>query len=412
MIVPHGWTLKSVAEIAAPDARAVAIGPFGSSLRSSVYTSTGFPVIRGQNITSGKHIEESNLVYVPQEVANSFPACIVTKGDLIFPHRGAIGQAGIIGETNYLLSSSMMKLTCNSEIVDPMFVFYYFRGPGHRELMSRASTVGTPGIGQPLRSLRGIPIAFPNLVEQRAIADVLEALDDKITANTRAAATTEELLAAEFAALGVDVEPKSPDKGLPLDELIELNPSVPWPEETEPVYVHMQKLPTAGMSITDWENRSPTGGARFKNGDTLLARITPCLENRKTGYVDFLEEERVGIGSTEYIVMRSRPGVPAELSYFLAVSDRFRSFAIRHMIGTSGRQRVSANHLASFTLSRPDPYALHEFGHKAGPLFAIVRSQRDENRILSATRDTLLPQLMSGRLRVNDAVKTAEEASQ
>ncbi len=87
-------------------------------------------------------------------------------------------------------------------------------------------------------------------------------------------------------------------------------------------------------------------GTKFIKGDTLLARITPCLENGKTAYVDFLENEQVGWGSTEYIVIRPSNGRPSSLGYMIARLDPFRAKAIQTMTGTSGRQRASAQALA------------------------------------------------------------------
>lgn len=80
----------------------------------------------------------------------------------------------------------------------------------------------------------------------------------------------------------------------------------------------------------------------FINGDSLLARITPCLENGKSAYVDFLEEGQVGWGSTEYIVMRSKDPFPLEMSYFILRHEAFRNYAIQSMNGSSGRQRTDA----------------------------------------------------------------------
>ena len=98
------------------------------------------------------------------------------------------------------------------------------------------------------------------------------------------------------------------------------------------------------------------------------------------------------------------------MSYFLATSERFRTFAIRHMVGTSGRQRVSALDLAGYTVSKPDPEALARFGEVSTLYFKLLKSLTDENRTLAATRDVLLPQLMSGELQVKDGEQVLENA--
>ncbi|RVW06286.1 restriction endonuclease subunit S domain-containing protein [Rhodococcus spongiicola] len=372
-----------------------------------MYTTEGVPVIRGQDIKDAPYISLDDPVFVSEEVASSLSSAIVRPDDLVFPHRGAIGAVGLMGGRECLLSSSMMKLSCDKAIADPKYVLYYFRGRGRQELLDRASTVGTPGIGQPLRSLRGIPITLPEIGEQRAIAEVLGALDDKIAANRKLAGVAEAVLAAEFQLLGFD-RGVDGERASALTEYFDLNPVCPRVTESEPTYVDMQKLPTSSMMVEDWESRPAKGGARFMNGDTLLARITPCLQNRKTGYVDFLDEGEVAIGSTEYIVIRSKSGIPSELSYFLATSERFRTFAIRHMVGTSGRQRLSANDLTEYPLCSVEPTALNRWGAIAVPLVKRLGVARDESRTLAATRDALLPRLMAGELRVRDAEREVE----
>ncbi|KJL34594.1 restriction endonuclease subunit S [Microbacterium azadirachtae] len=243
----------------------------------------------------------------------------------------------------------------------------------------------------------------PPVHEQQAIAEVLGALDDKIAANTALAVNTEQVLRAE-----VDVAwLRREDRSSTLADFVEFNPKVSVPRSESAIYIDMKRLPESGWSIDGYDHREPKGGARFQNGDTLMARITPCLENRKTGFVDHLEDGAVGIGSTEFIVMRARHGIAAPTSFLLATEARFREFAIQHMIGTSGRQRVAASDLAAFELPTPDFAWLDQFGRRADALFAAVAAQARENRTLAATRDALLPQLMSGKLRVRDAEAAA-----
>ena len=97
-----------------------------------------------------------------------------------------------------------------------------------------------------------------------------------------------------------------------------------------------------------------TGGSKFCNGDTIMARITPCLENGKTAFVDVLEDGEVAFGSTEFIVMRARAGVgDPQFVYYLAISPEFRNVAIKSMVGSSGRQRVQQSVLGELELTVP-----------------------------------------------------------
>ena len=133
--------------------------------------------------------------------------------------------------------------------------------------------------------------------------------------------------------------------------------------------------------------------------DVLLARITPCLENGKIAFAGNLVPGEVHVGSTEFIVMRSRDGVPAAWPYFLARSERFREFAIRHMTGSSGRQRLAAASLENYEVGG-DHDALLEFDRLATTLLDAASQLSAENEQLRRTRDELLPLLMSGAVRV------------
>jgi type I restriction enzyme S subunit len=372
-------------------------------------------MLRGSNLSDdvGTKLDERDLVFLDPDLAATFARSTARKGDLVFTCWGSVGQIGLIDTDakyyEYVVSNKQMKLSPDPQQVDSLFLYYNMSQPSMIfEVQSRAIGSTIPGFN--LGQLRALKVEIPGLPEQRAIAEVLGALDDKIAANTKLSNTSVSLLEARFDALGLNRDPGADAEVIGIDELVELNPNVVPPSETEPVYVDMQKLPVSNMSISDWDHRPAKGGARFMNGDTLLARITPCLENRKTGFVDFLDDGQVGIGSTEFIVLRSRPDVPRELSYFIATSERFRTFAIRHMVGTSGRQRVSALDLTGYTVGMPECGALTHFGDTAAPVFRLVKSLTDENRILAATRDALLPQLMSGKLRVQDAEKVLESA--
>jgi len=288
--------------------------------------------------------------------------------------------------------------------VDLKFAYYLIK---HVSLDHLKHGTSNPSLTREAFAAQLFPV--PPVDTQRAIAQVLGALDDKIAANDRIAALAKELLTTEFTRTQVDT-----DGGLTgrttLTEIVELNPGLRAPAADEPAYLDMKNLPDHAMTATNWRYRAARGGARFQNGDTLLARITPCLENGKVGYVDFLEEGDVGIGSTEFIVMRPRGGIPTVFPYLLATSSRFRDFATKHMTGTSGRQRLAATDLAEYPLHRPDEDELARFESLSGDLMKRVKSAVNESRKLSTTRDSLLPLLMSGKARVRDAEKVVEEA--
>ena len=187
----------------------------------------------------------------------------------------------------------------------------------------------------------------------------------------------------------------------PLPDVVEVNPTRALLKGVAAPYLDMANMPTRGHSPDDVVDRAFGSGVRFMNGDTLVARITPCLENGKTAFVDFLGAGQVGWGSTEYIVLRSKPPLPDEFAYCLARSTEFRDFAIQSMTGSSGRQRVPAESLSHFrviTSPRPIP---ESFGRLIRPLFVRSGAAIKESRALAVLRDTLLPLLISGRLQTS-----------
>lgn len=141
---------------------------------------------------------------------------------------------------------------------------------------------------------------------------------------------------------------------------------------------------------------------RFTNGDTLLARMTPGLKHEKTAFIGFLDDDGIAFGSTEYIILASKGVVQPEYLYCLACHPAFVDYAVKNMNGSSGRQRVSAETIGQFRLSKLSDDGYIYFGKFVSPLFLKMRHNSLENMRLSALRDTLLPRLMSGKIDVSD----------
>lgn len=130
-----------------------------------------------------------------------------------------------------------------------------------------------------------------------------------------------------------------------LSEAIDINPRTPLKKGTIAKKISMQDLEEFNKKIRSYElSEFKSGGSKFQNGDTLLARITPSLENGKTAFVDILEDGEIGFGSTEFLVLRAKQGITdEEFIYYLSISPKFREIAIKSMTGTTGRQRVQAD---------------------------------------------------------------------
>lgn len=199
------WNTYRIEDIA----EKITIGPFGSRMKSDAYVESGVPVIRGTNLTGSKKFS-GDWVFITEKLAKQLENCCVSNGDLVFPHRGSIGEVGLVDNQfpQYMMSSSLMKLRCNPNIADSEFIYYFFKShQGRYELLKNASQVGTPGIGQPLTSLKNIEIKLPSLGEQRKIAKILSDLDEKIHLNNQINQTLESIAQALFKSWFIDFDP-------------------------------------------------------------------------------------------------------------------------------------------------------------------------------------------------------------
>ena len=399
-------------------------------------------LLRGDNISQGT-LRWSGAKRWAVNATTVDPAYWLQEGDVVLAMDRPWIEAGLKyasvrrGDLPALLVQRVARLR-GGKRSDTRFLYYVI---GSRDFVQYVTSVQT-GTAVPhisARQIKDFEFRLPTLWEQRAIADVLGALDDKIEVNRRMNETLEAMARALFKSWFVDFEPvrakaTGRDTGLPqsisrlfpggfmrsdlgdvpngwhvtyLSDMIDVNPRRSGLSRGDKApYVPMAAMPTICHTPTDVVDRPFGSGMRFINGDTLVARITPCLENGKTAYVDFLNEGQVGWGSTEYIVLRPIAPLPCEFAYFLARSTAFRDFAIQNMTGTSGRQRVQASTLARFPLPSPPPRLLREFGKHASPILAQANSLARLSRTLATIRDALLPKLISGQI----CVPQAEEA--
>jgi type I restriction enzyme S subunit len=187
-----------------------AMGPFGSNIKSENFVENGVPVIRGSNLSNGR-FNNKDFVYLTEEKADELKTSNAFPDDIVFTHRGTIGQVGIIPRNQakrYVVSQSQMKMTCDANLADPQFVYYFFKSPiGQHELLCNTSTTGVPAIARPLASLKSVAINLPSILEQKAISATLSCLDDKIELNNRIDKNLEEMARAIFKSWFVDFEP-------------------------------------------------------------------------------------------------------------------------------------------------------------------------------------------------------------
>lgn len=175
-----------------------------------------------------------------------------------------------------------------------------------------------------------------------------------------------------------------------LGEMATINPTESIRVGKIAKYVAMDSLNSFTRKISKFELKEFAGGMKFRNGDTLLARITPCLENGKTSYVDILEENEVGFGSTEYIVIREKENLSdKKYLYYFSILPRFRETAIKLMTGTSGRSRVQTNSLINELFLFPSLPEQCAIGAVLSSLDDKIELLREQNKTLETTAQVI-----------------------
>ena len=139
-----------------------------------------------------------------------------------------------------------------------------------------------------------------------------------------------------------------------LGDFMEFNPKIKLAKDTLARKITMDQLIPHCRDIHSWTYEPYLGGAKFENGDTIMARITPCLENGKHAYVSCLDKGEVAYGSTEFIVIRGRKDISDNaFVYYLSHYPNFKNAAIKSMVGTSGRQRAQVDVLENLIMTLP-----------------------------------------------------------
>jgi len=319
---------------------------------------------------------------------------------------GGTGDVKMSPEKSWITNLAIV-LSVDVARIDKRFLLYRL---GQEPLKDKLNT-GAAQAQITIENLQPYPITIPSIDTQRRIADILFSYDDLIENNRRRMALLEEAARQLYREWFVRLRfpgyehtritngvPEGWEQ-MPAPEAIAINPRTPLSDDDENWWVEMADLPTNSMVIQNAVKRDGRSGSKFRNGDTLFARITPCLENGKTAFVNFMPENEVGRGSTEFIVLRSMSLTP-EFVYCLARTYDFREHAIKSMIGASGRQRVQESCFEKFLILVPSRSLLGLFGESSEPVFEQIKILHAQNQKLRTARDLLLPRLMTGEIAV------------
>ena len=299
---------------------------------------------------------------------------------------------------DYIASTKLMVIRAKKDVVSPKYRYYFLKNSStvaELQLLAETRSGTFPQIT--FSEVANLTIPVPSLAVQEVIVQTMQCLEDKITCNEQINDNLQQQAFSVFDNLIANAE----NNDYTVSDYAFLNPKRTLAKNQVARSIDMSQLSTSGAFPSGWEMKPFNGGMRFTNGDTLLARITPCLENGKTAFIDFLDDGEVAFGSTEYIVLAPKNDTPPEMLYCLARYPAFVDYAVKNMNGSSGRQRVSAETVGQYRLPLFDKHSLVLFKEVVSPMFLKMRYNSLENMRLAELRDALLPKLMSGEIDVS-----------
>ena len=413
-------------------------GPFGTKLKASEYTATGVPVISVGEVGFGRLRVHHDTPRVDETVSSRMPEYLLKAGDIVFGRKGAVERSAQVQphEDGYFLGSDGIRIRLNIEECDPKFISYQLQTTAHRSWMiQHAAGTTMPSLNEGI--IRRIPIVLKPLVEQKAIAAVLGALDDKIELNRRMNAKLEEMARALFQSWFVDFDPVRAklDGGQPVG----LDPGTAdlFPASFQDS--QLGHIPTDWDVIPLYDTAHWVNGAAFKNEDFCAAgEGLPVIKiaefkdgisaQTKWSHREASADRIIDIGDLVY----SWSGSPdTSLEAFLwsggrgllnqhifkvisptAAEKRFIYYLLQYLRPvlvetarnkqTTGLGHVTIADMKRLLVCMPRKPVLTAFDQIIAPIFDRAFTNTLESRTLVTLRDTLLPRLLSGELRVRE----------
>ena len=357
----------------------------------------GIPLITAKIVKNGR-IETPTEFLPAEEYRDWMGRGYPQVGDVVLTTEAPLGEVAQLKDDKIALAQRIVCLRGKEDALDNTYLKYFLMSNiGQYRLKARETGTTVTGIKQ--SELKEVLIDYPNYELQQKIASILSSLDSKIELNRRINDNLEQQAQAWLNEL---LDRYANSTTVLIHEIAEINPKRNLSKGTSAKCIEMANLPTTGSFPNGWIEKEYNGGMKFCNGDTLIARITPCLENGKTAFINFLDKNEIAYGSTEYIVISAKSNYSSSFFYFLARNHDFVDYAVKNMNGSSGRQRVSGDTISKYRIPVIPREKLESFTNHAEIALKTIKNNSLQNMRLSMTRDALLPKLMSGELKVND----------
>ena len=401
------------------DIAEVRTGPFGSQLHNEDYVSTGTPIVTVEHL-GNRRFSKQNLPLVSDDDKKRLSKYLLQEGDIVFSRVGSVDRCSYVtsAENDWLFSGRCLRVRCGNNC-HPLFLYYYFCKESVKQYIKSIAVGATmPSINTKL--MAEIPILLPKLEEQRCIADILSSLDDKIELNRRINDNLEQQAQALFKAWFVD------------------NPNPYWEETTLSEvasfiggysYKGDELADSSDIAMATIKNFGRNGGFKVDG----FKDITPSTKLKECQYVDMfdvlvahtdLTQNADVIGNAELLLTYGKydrvifsmdlvkvlPKNNFPYKFLLAAMLKnkiFKGHCLGYVNGTTVLH-LNKKALPEFEIRIPSEYEARTMNDTLAPYFEQMAEVLQENERLILLRDTLLPKLMSGELKISD-IETAYE---
>lgn len=365
------------------------------------FVEDGVPVASAILVNNGT-LNLDDARYVSEDVYRKWMPVSTRKGDVLLTSEAPLGRvARVPSDAPLVLGQRLFGLRGKPGVLDTGFLYYALQTERlQNELVGRST--GTTVVGIRQSALRGLRLLAPAYDEQLAIVRVLGALDDKIAANRRSAATADAYVRAVW-----EESAKSSQESIALGAIADLRRTQVDPRDVEPStpYVGLEHIPRRMLWLDDaGAARDVTSGKSvFRRGDVLFGKLRPYFHKVVGAPLD-------GICSTDILVLQAKDTAMAGFVLAAAASDDVVAASTAASSGTR-MPRASWKYLSSIEVPWPGDARAAEISDRVTAIKRAMGACSKENVVLAATRDALLPGLMSGKLRVRDAERVAEEVA-
>ena len=393
----------------------IAMGPFGSNLKREMFTKEGVPIIKGTNLSS--MYVDGEFTFVSEEKATNLRKAVAYPNDIIITHRGTIGQVSLVPQNKYdryVTSQSQLRFSCDPKKLYYKYILYFLKSRiGQYELLKSSSQVGVPAIATPTKSIKEIKLYLPPLPEQKAIAKVLTAFDDKIEllqAQNKTLETMAQTIFKEWFGK-YQIGDELPE-GWRVGRLKDLGNIIcgktPSKADNENFggnipFIKIPDMHNKMFIITTTDSLTKKGVSLQKN--KLIPKNSICVSCIAT----------VGLVS----ITSKDSQTNQQINSIIPFNDSYKEFIYfkvkglnkyLHDIGSGGTATLNVNttSFSNIEIVIPDAKKLYSFSKITNPIFKKVLDNDKQIQSLTKTRDTLLPKLMSGQVRVKNIKHTAD----